>query len=81
MKVEKGEGKRKKERGMKEILFYGEMIQNMKILQYFKFSKYFPLMITLNLRDYERMTVRVTQDQNLRKNKFKIRNNKKGNRK
>ena len=62
--MKKGEGRR---RGMEEILFYGKLIQNMTILQYFKLLEYFPFMIKVNFRDYEKMTVRVTQDQNLTK--------------
>ena len=53
----------------------------MTILQYFKLLEYFPFMIKVNFRDYEKMTVRVTQDQNLTKKKFKIRKIKNGNRK
>ena len=52
---------------MEEILFYGKLIQNMTMLQYFQLLEYFPFMIKVNFRDYEKMTVRVTQDQNLTK--------------
>ena len=74
--MEKGEGKRN---GGNLVLWGNDpKYDNFTIFQIFKI---FPSYDHVEFRDYERMTVRVTQDQNLRKSKFKIRNNKNGNRK